>query len=127
MNSLFTELEQAARAEVLTEGVAAERIQPAIRSLDLRYAGVEATIRVICPTDGDYAAKYEELHRQLFGYAHSGRKLEITAARVEVVGLTVEPQIVLQSLVPRRPAADDTQAVWFDGSFRNTPIYFREH
>ena len=127
LESLFAELEQIARAEVLGEGIDAERIQPAIRSLDLRSVGVDATIRVTSPSDGDYAAKYEELHRQLYGYAHSGRKLEITAARVEVVGVTAEPPIVAQPLVPRRPAANDTQSVWFDGSFRDTPIFFREH
>jgi 5-oxoprolinase (ATP-hydrolysing) len=127
LDSLFVELEQTARAEVLAEGIAAERIQPAIRSLDLRYAGVEATIRVTCPADGDYAAKYEELHRQLYGYAHSGRKLEITAARVEVIGLTADLPMTSQPLVPRRPTPNDTQSAWVDGSFSDTPIFFREH
>ena len=127
LETLFAELEQTARAEVVAEGIPAERIQPAVKSLDLRYAGVEATIRVTCPPDGNYAAKYEELHRQLYGYAHSGRKLEITAARVEVVGLTPEPPVNSQPLVERRPAPNDAQPVWFDGSFRDTPIYFREH
>ncbi len=127
LDTLFAELEQTARAEVVAEGIPAERIQPAVKSLDLRYAGVEATIRVTSPADGDYAAKYEELHRQLYGYAHSGRKLEITVARVEVVGLTAETTIHSQPLVERRPAPNDSQPVWFDGSFRNTPIFFREH
>jgi 5-oxoprolinase (ATP-hydrolysing) len=127
LEKLFAELEQAARTEVAAEGVTADRIRPAIRSLDLRYAGVEATIRVICPPDGDYAARYEELHRQLFGYAHSGRRLEITAARVEVVGLTTEPPSDSQPLVPRRPVANDTQRAWFGGAFVEAPIYFREH
>lgn len=127
LDTLFAELEQTARAEVAAEGIPAERIQPAVKSLDLRYAGVEATIRVTSPADGDYAAKYEELHRQLYGYAHSGRKLEITAARVEVVGLTTVPPVPSQPLVERRPTPDDDQPVWFDGAFRDTPIFFREH
>ncbi len=127
LDTLFAELERTARAEVADEGVAAERIQPAVKSLDLRYAGVEATIRVTHPLDGDYAAKYEELHRQLYGYAHAGRKLEITAARVEVVGLTAEPPSVSQPLVPRLPTPDDSQRAWFDGQFRDAPIFFREH
>lgn len=127
LETLFDELEQTARAEVVAEGIPAERIQPAVKSLDLRYVGVEATIRVPSPADGDYAAKYDELHRQLYGYAHAGRKLEITAARVEVVGLTAEPPVHSQPLVERRPTPDDVQPVWFDGSFRDTPIFFREH
>ena len=127
LESLFAELEQTARAEVSAEGIASERISPAVKSLDLRYAGVEATIRVTCPPDGDYAAKYEELHLQLYGYAHSGRKLEITAARVEVVGLTAESPTDPQPLLPRVPTPDDSQRAWFDGQFRDTPIFFREH
>jgi 5-oxoprolinase (ATP-hydrolysing) len=127
LEQLFVELEQAARNEVAAEGVTEQRIKPAIRSLDLRYAGVEATIRVICPLDGDYAARYEELHRQLYGYIHSGRKLEITAARVEVVGLTTEPLTDSQPLVTRRPVANDTQRAWFGDQFVETPVFFREH
>ena len=127
LETLFRELEQTARAEVAAEGIAADRINSAIRSLDLRYAGVEATIRVICPSDGNYATKYEELHRQLYGYAHSSRKLEITAARVEVVGLTAEPPTTTQPLVPRVRVANETQRAWFGGEFRETPVFFREH
>ncbi len=127
LESLFSELEQTARAEVVAEGISAERIHQATRSLDLRYAGVESTIRVICPPDGDYAKRYEELHRQLYGYAHSGRKLEITAARVEVVGLTAEPVTVSEPLVQRTPVANETQRAWFGGEFRETPVFFREH
>ena len=127
LESLFGELERTARDEVAAEGIATDRINPAIRSLDLRYAGVEATIRVICPSDRDYAMKYEELHRQLYGYAHSGRKLEITAARVEVVGLTAEPPTTTQPLVTRTPVANETQRAWFGGEFRETSVFFREH
>ncbi len=127
LDTLFAELEQNARAEVVAEGMTADRIQPAVKSLDLRYAGVEATIRVTCPSDGDYAAKYDELHRQLYGYTHSGRKLEITAARVEVVGLSAEPPVDSQPLVPRTPTPDDSQHAWFDGEFREAAIFFREH
>lgn len=127
LESLFAKLEQAARAEVIAEGIPADRIQPAVRSLDLRYAGVEATIRVTSPVDSDYAARYEQLHRQLYGYAHTGRPLEITAARVEVVGLSTEPPSDLQPLVPRAPTPDDSQDACFEGEFRVAPIYFREH
>ena len=55
--------------------------------------GVEAAIPVPCPDDGDYATRYHELHQQLYGYAHDGRQLEITAARVEVVGTTADPPL----------------------------------
>ena len=127
LDRLFDELEQAARAEVEAEGIPLERIRPAVRSLDLRYAGVESVIRVTCPLDGDYAAKYTELHQQLYGYAHTNRKLEVTAARVEVVGTTVDPVAPQQKTVERQPTPDETTQTFFNGSWHETAIYFREH
>ncbi len=127
LESLFIELEQTARAEVVAEGIPPHRMSPAIRSLDLRYVGVESTIRVTRPEDGDYAANYAELHRQLYGYAHADRKLEVTVARVEVVGLTVDPVTPKQEPVERKPEPDDLTQTFFGGSRHETPIFFREN
>lgn len=124
---IFTDLEQSARAEVVAEGVPPERMKPPIRSLDLRYVGVESVIRVTCPDDGDYAAKYAEIHQQLYGYAHADRKLEVTVARVEVVGMTVDPAMPKQEVVERKPEPDEKTQSYFGGSWQETPIYFREN
>ncbi len=124
---LFSELEQSARAEVVAEGVPPERMKPTIRSLDLRYVGVESVIRVTCPDDGDYAAKYAEQHHQIYGYAHADRKLEVTVARVEVVGMTVDPAMPKQEVVERKPEPDETTQTFFGGSWQDTPIFFREN
>lgn len=127
VDALFAELEQTARAEVMAEGVRSDRIDAPIRSLDVRYRGVEATIRVTYPPDGDYAAKYEVLHRQLYGYAHTNRPLEITAARVEVVGHTAEPPHPAAPLTPREPMPDSSSCVFFGESWHTTPVFFRGH
>ena len=124
---IFTDLEQSARAEVVAEGVPPERMKSPIRSLDLRYVGIESVIRVTCPDDGDYSAKYAELHQQLYGYAHADRKLEVTVARVEVVGMTVDPAMPKQEVVERKPEPDETTQSYFGGSWQETPIYFREN
>ncbi|HLQ47161.1 MAG TPA: hydantoinase/oxoprolinase family protein, partial [Planctomycetaceae bacterium] len=127
MESLFAELEETARTEVAAEGIPPDRIRPAVRSLDLRYVGVEAAIRVTSPPDGDYVAKYEELHRQLYGYTHSGRTLEITAARVEVVGTTVAPVVSTQEVVARRPTPDEATQTFLNGAWHETAVFFREN
>ncbi len=124
---LFTELEQAARAEVAAEGIPPERMKLPIRSLDLRYVGVESVIRVTCPGDGNYAARYAELHCQIYGYAHSDRKLEVTVARVEFVGMTVDPVTPRQEVVERKPEPDETMQTFFGGSRQETPVFFREN
>ncbi len=122
----FDELSDNARREVEDEGVPHERIQPPLRSLDLRYQGVESTINVVEPADGEWRMAYEALHQSRYGYCHSGRHLEIVAARVEVVGVMPEPHNAEQSLVARIPEPAEKTLVWFNGEPLQTGIFMRE-
>ncbi len=123
---LFLEMEQQAREEVLAEGIASERILPTIRSLDMRYQGIESTINVTCPEDGNYARRYEELHQQLYGYTHSGRSIEMTAARVEVVGVTANPPEEEFPVRHRVPEPSSETKAWFQGKAYATGVFLRE-
>ncbi len=123
---LFQEMETEARREVLADGVSEANLQPPARSLDLRYQGVESTINVPWPADGDFAARYGQLHEQLYGYRREGRALEIVAARVEVVGTLPEPPDPAVEPVLRRPVPSTTTETWFDGKPHATPVFFRE-
>jgi 5-oxoprolinase (ATP-hydrolysing) len=122
----FLELERQAHGEVLAEGVHPHDIGVPSRSLDLRYQGVETTINVSSPPDGDYAARYAELHQQLYGYQHRGRGIEIVAARVEVVGRTPDPPDVAAHCTPRKPAPSGRTTAWFDGEACPTGVYYRD-
>jgi 5-oxoprolinase (ATP-hydrolysing) len=126
LESSFGELEATVRDQVLAEGIPSERIRPPIRSLDMRYAGVEATITVACPDDGDYETRYETLHEQLYGYKHAGRPIEITAARVEVVGSMSDPPSRTQTSKQRSPEPSETTQTWFGGVSYETAVFFRE-
>ena len=55
------------------------------RRLDLRYEGLDASLTIDEPMDGDYAAAFNAAHQKLFGYLQTGRSIEIVAARVEAV------------------------------------------
>ena len=125
LETLFAQLEAQARDEVLAEGIAESQIQPTVRSLDMRYQGVESTINVIRPDDGDYARLYEELHQQLYGYIHEGRGVEITAARVEVIGTTPDPPEELSEVVSRHPQPTEMTETWFDGQACQTAVFDR--
>lgn len=125
LEPVFAELAATALREVQAEGVPEELIQPPVRSLDLRYAGVEATLNVPCPADGNYAARYAELHQQLYGYQHSGRSLEITAARVEVVGTTPQPDEAVRDLVEREPVPSEETTTWFHNQPCRTAVFTR--
>jgi 5-oxoprolinase (ATP-hydrolysing) len=136
LEPLFEQLEQRTVAEVRDEGIPDDQIRPPLRSLDMRYAGVETTINVSYPTGRspralaaarhDPAALYQQLHQQLYGYTHDDRPIEITTARVEVVGQMSEPPV--ETVTPQRriPKPAETTATWFDGENRSTGVYHRE-
>ena len=124
----FGRMEQRLRGEIESEGVPADHIQPPRRSLDLRYAGVESVINVaIDPSDHFEVIRnrYEEQHEQRYGYRHRSRALEITAARVELIGSMPEPPEPTAELVQRQPTATETTRVTFGESECETGVYLR--
>lgn len=125
VGNCFKELAGEARHEVEAEGVSDERIGAPQRSLDLRYQGIESTINVVEPADGNWRAAYESQHRARYGYCHSRRDLEIVAARVEVVGSMPEPPDNAQPLVERVPDPAENAIVYFEGKPVETPVFTR--
>jgi 5-oxoprolinase (ATP-hydrolysing) len=125
LSPLFAELERGCQQAIEAEGLTLQNMLTPIRSLDLRYRGVEATINIPCPADGDYAKRYEELHLQLYGYKHT-REIEITAARVEVVARLDRPAEPPSATVLRHPAAAITTTTWFQGRDYQTRVFTRE-
>ncbi len=93
IEAIFQRLANEAEAEIRAEGVSAELIE-VTRILELRYQGVESSLAVPCPADGDYAHLFAQMHQKLYVYTHDQRQLEVVSARVEVVGKSsheVEP------------------------------------
>jgi len=123
---VFRELAVEATAQVRAEGIADDQIAEPVRSLEIRYRGVESAIHVIEPDDGDWQRAYEEQHQQLYGYLHQTRPLEIVAARVEVTGRMQEPPDDPQPLVDREPEPSETTTAWFDGAPLETGVFNRE-
>ena len=146
LDPLFLKLEKYACAEVISEGIAPEFVAAPVRSLELRYRGIEGTILIEAPRVADareslttassdsplsatehYAQHYAERHRQLYGYVREGRPLEIASIRVEVVGHRPDPVEPSHNEVARQPVPSE----WTEASFHNvrhrTGIYLREN
>ena len=120
----FAALSDEARREVLAEGIAPDRIEVRC-ALDLRYRGLDAWLNVPEPADGNYAEAYAAAHEKLYGYRNDGREIEIVAARVEVVGHTVEPEAP-STRVPARPTTPErTIQVHFAARSQTTGIFDR--
>ncbi|MFP6766620.1 MAG: hydantoinase B/oxoprolinase family protein [Planctomycetaceae bacterium] len=125
LEDVFAELEEQASEEVRAEGVLDERIARPLRTLEIRYQGVEAAIAVPRPDDGDYASRYAQLHQQLYGYVHRARQLEITAARVEVIGTTADPPLETTDARERVPQPQSLTETVFDGQPHQTAVFLR--
>lgn len=125
-------LASAAITEVFNEGIPKERFQKTEHSFDLRYQGIEATINV--PLDYDATDEerteqlirdYEARHRQLYGYVHKNRTIEVTAVRVEVVGSMPTPPEPTEQVTPRQPEPTEVTPVIFQGISHDTPVFLR--
>jgi 5-oxoprolinase (ATP-hydrolysing) len=121
----FDELEQRPLAEVRAEGIPEERIDAPVRSLDLRYAGVESTINVAWPMNRDFRAAYETEHERLYGYCHESRPLEVVAARVEVTGRSTVTHAAEHESTPRSVRADEHAAAFFNRVATNVAVFRR--
>ena len=141
----FQKLEQSACAEVISEGILPEFVAAPVRSLELRYRGVEGTILIEAPSLVDdredsagsgtsrlsalehYAQQYAERHRQLYGYVREGRPLEIASIRVEVVGHRPDPVESRQNEIARYPEPTEWTETCFHNVLHRTGVFLREN
>jgi N-methylhydantoinase A len=105
-----------------------------VREADIRYAGQSMEVRVAAPggaIDGSFLAKlieaFHAAHLRTFGYNYAGaQKIELVNFCVSGFGLIERPQ--MPKLAEREgatPARKSVRPVYFDGTFRDTPIYDR--
>ena len=112
----FAAREAAARQRMLGQGVADERISH-VRSLDLRYQGVESYLNVALAAGSDPRERFEALHEQLFAFTKPGHPVEVVNLRVETRGETAKPEEPAVAAVERRvdaSAAAEHVTVHFD-------------
>ena len=125
LEPLFTELAHAALSEVRAEGVPEATIQSPQYALELRYAGVDASLHVPRPEDSDYLRAFAHQHQRLYGYVHTGKPLEIVSARVEVIAETPRETPRNEAITPRFPAPSSTTQTRFDGEETATAVFLR--
>jgi len=124
VDDTFARLTDSAVAEVEQEGIASDRISTQC-SLDLRYVGVDAFLNIDQPADDDWLAAYERQHRQLYGYVHEGRPVEIVAARVEAIGSGGHAPPKSERMPARDLPAHNAASVYFDGQFQEAVVIDR--
>jgi N-methylhydantoinase A len=131
--SLYTDLEKNAVAALERDGIEPSRIRIACEA-DIRYAGQSMEVRVAAPSGAIDAAFLKALidafhaaHLRTFGYNYAGRqKIELVNLCVSGFGVIERPALPkLEARGGATPARRSVRPVYFDGAFRDTPVYDR--
>ena len=105
-----------------------------VREADVRYAGQSMEVRVPAPggaVDAKFLATlidaFNAAHKRTFGYNYAGQqKIEVVNFCVSGFGLIERPEFPkLAKRDGATPARKSVRPVYFDGAFRDTPVYDR--
>ncbi len=133
VGALYAGLEQEAIATLERDGIDPACIRIA-READVRYAGQSMEVRVAAPAGAIDEAFLAELvrafhaaHLRTFGYNYEGKQqVEIVNLCVSGFGLIERPDIPkLAVRAGAVPARKSVRPVYFDGAFRDAPVYDR--
>ena len=119
---LLNELAAEAQRDVTGQGVSADQVSLA-RRVDLRYAGLDATITVAWSPEAPLKEMYESRHEQLYGFRQR-RDVEIVALRAEASSLPQAPQRS-QRLPPKPPPQGTAAELIHDGQTMAAAIHRR--
>ncbi|GAB89184.1 hydantoinase B/oxoprolinase family protein [Gordonia rhizosphera] len=118
-------LEQAARAELLDEGIRPEQIR-VVRRVHVRYDGTDTAIPVRLAELDEMTTAFETAHRETYSFLMD-RPLFAATISVETTGLTEQTDLSdLAFQVADAAGAPDTVGVYTDGSWRDAPLSHRE-
>ncbi|MFQ5774225.1 MAG: hydantoinase B/oxoprolinase family protein [Kiloniellaceae bacterium] len=116
-----------ARAEMRAQDVAPEHIR-VLHNVHLRYEGTDSALIVNHGPQAEIVARFEEAHRQRYGFVMPDKAHVVEAVSVEVIGETetAEDPVIETSprSAPLTPSA--TTRMYAGGAWRATPVYLRE-
>lgn len=122
LESHFAELEARGAEEFRGEGLAGE----SERSADLRYVGQGYELNV--PAGEGMLEAFHELHRRRFGYADTGKAVEVVNVRVRMTAKTEAVELPSRELRAGDggQAVLKTRSIYFDGEWCESKVYGRE-
>jgi 5-oxoprolinase (ATP-hydrolysing) len=98
-----------------------------LKRAHVRYAGTDTAIEVDYGTPAEMAARFNEAHRQRFGFVMEERGLLVEALTVEAVGTTQSVEDPVQALEQTGGAIRelDRTRMWTEAAFHDAPVYDR--
>jgi 5-oxoprolinase (ATP-hydrolysing) len=125
MAARVTALREQARAELVSQGFAEDRIAVAARA-EIKFAGSDTPLTVPFSPADQMTAAFETLHRRRFGFFAEGKALVVETLEAEAVGLSGQTAEVGGDLSPRTPDIVTRAVVWMAGASHDTPVYRRD-
>ena len=134
---LYDELAAPARAEIVAQGIAAEKVALR-RTLHLKYEGTDTTLEIDDAPAGSgrtdeqrlaaLTAIFEREYRTRYGFLMPGHELVIEAAAVEAIGMTQAPDETPPQFRQRAgpPQPLRMLPVYTEGAFHDTPVFDRD-
>ena len=130
--NIYMSLETEAVTTLERDGIERARIR-LMREADVRYAGQSMEVRVPAPSgkiDDRFIAglveAFHAAHLKTFGYNYAGQqKVELVNFCVSGFGMIDRPSIPTLDINPSVTPRFSSRPVYFDGTFRETPIYQR--
>ncbi len=119
-------LAEAARAEILAQGVDSHQVQ-ILRRVHLRYQGTDSALLVEFGALDGMRTQFEQAYQQRYGFLFPDKPLIVEAVSVEAIGhnpVPPEPQRVATRTLPLVPTA--TVTIYTKGHWYPTPVYQRE-
>ena len=119
-------LAETARAQLLAQGVAIERID-VVKRVHLRYEGTDSALVVPFADAGAMQAAFESAYKRRFSFLMPSRALIVEAVSVEALGRSGAPPEALAAVEERTapPAASGMAAMFAGGQWRDTGVYRR--
>lgn len=119
-------LAEAARGELLAQGVGAGRID-VIRRVHLRYEGTDSALLVDFGSVEAMQAQFESAYKRRFSFLMPSRALVVEAVSVEALGRSEAPPETMVASAPRQgaPAPSERVRMFGNGAWRETGIFRR--
>ena len=117
---------EAASADLLQQGVAADRIA-LVRRVHLRYEGTDSALIVLHGDSASMQAQFETAYRKRFSFLMPHKALVVEAVSVEAIGKSDAPVEPEHEPVPRSSplVADETVRMYANESWHDTALYKR--
>jgi N-methylhydantoinase A len=131
VSEIYAGLESEAAAVLEQNGIDRARVR-LLREADVRYAGQSMEVRIVAPSGAidrcfvaEIVGAFNDAHLKTFGYNYAEKqKVEIVNFCISGFGVIDRPNIPKLAAARGAPAYRHRQ-VYFDGGFRDTPVYDR--